>query len=98
MKFTPTIFRGAFIVDPAPFSDVRGTFMRTYCKKEFSNIGFNGEWVQLNHSISFKKGTIRGMHYQKSPFGEVKMIKCIKGSILDVIVDIRRDSATFLQD
>jgi dTDP-4-dehydrorhamnose 3,5-epimerase len=97
LKFTPTILAGAFIIDPTSINDNRGMFMRTYCKKEFINIGFNGEWVQMNHSVSFNKGTIRGMHFQKLPFGEVKMVKCIKGAILDVIVDIRKDSATFLQ-
>ncbi len=97
MNFTSTKLKGAYIIDPASIKDDRGMFMRTYCKKEFSSIGFNGEWVQMNHSVSFKKGTIRGMHFQKYPFGEVKLVKCIKGSILDVIVDMRKDSSTYLK-
>jgi dTDP-4-dehydrorhamnose 3,5-epimerase len=97
LKFTPTILTGAFIIDPISLKDERGQFMRTYCKNEFTSIGFKGEWVQLNHSISFKKGTIRGMHFQKHPFGEVKMVKCIKGAVCDVIVDLRKDSPTLLQ-
>jgi dTDP-4-dehydrorhamnose 3,5-epimerase len=97
LNFIPTILKGSYIIEPDSIADDRGMFMRTYCKKEFSSIGFNGEWVQMNHSFSFKKGTIRGMHFQKYPFGEVKLVKCIKGAILDVIVDIRKDSSTYLQ-
>ncbi len=97
MKFTPTFLAGAYIIDPIVHEDDRGQFIRTFCKKEFSEIGFHGEWVQLNHSITFRKGTIRGLHFQKHPFGEVKMVKCIKGSIYDVIVDLRKDSETFLK-
>ena len=97
MIFNSTILTGAYIVDPSPLKDDRGMFMRTYCKKQFEQIGFNSEWVQMNHSISYKKGTIRGMHFQIPPFGEVKMVKCIQGAIFDVIVDLRKDSPTFLQ-
>lgn len=97
MIFIPTILSDAYIVDPSPLQDERGMFLRTYCKKEFEAIGFHGEWVQMNHSISYNKGTIRGMHFQKPPFGEVKMVKCIQGAIIDVIVDLRKDSPTFLQ-
>jgi dTDP-4-dehydrorhamnose 3,5-epimerase len=95
--FTETILSGSYIVDPSPIQDERGVFMRTFCKEEFSKIGFSGEWVQLNHSVSYAKGTLRGMHYQKPPYGEVKMVKCIRGMVWDVIVDIRRDSPTFLK-
>ncbi len=80
-----------------PRGDHRGWFARTYCKKEFDEIGHSQEWVQLNHSFSTKKGTVRGMHFQLDPFTEIKMLRCIAGSVFDVIIDLRKDSSTFLQ-
>ena len=97
MNFIPTILEGACIIEPSFNKDDRGLFMRTYCKKEFQNLGFSGDWVQMNHSISFKKGTVRGMHFQIQPYGEVKLVRCIVGSVFDVIVDLRKGSETFLQ-
>jgi len=98
MIFTPAPLAGAFIIDLQPFSDERGWFARYYCKNEFqSAIGHVKEWVQFNHSVSYTKGTIRGMHFQVPPFREIKMVRCISGAVYDVIVDIRRDSPTFLQ-
>jgi len=97
MIFTPTSLAGSYIVELEPFSDDRGWFARFYCKQEFQQIGHQQEWVQLNHSFTTKKGTIRGMHFQKPPFREIKMVRCISGSIFDVIIDIRKDSPTFLQ-
>jgi len=97
MIFTPTPLQGSYIVEPEPFSDERGWFARVYCKNEFSQIGHEKEWVQLNHSASYQKGTLRGMHFQLPPFREIKMVRCIAGVVLDVIVDIRKGSPTFLQ-
>ena len=97
MIFEETPLKGSFVVSLTPFQDDRGWFARTFCKNEFAQIGHTKEWVQLNHSVSFQKGTIRGMHYQLPPFSEIKMVRCIVGKILDVIVDIRADSPTFLQ-
>lgn len=97
MKFIQTILPGAYIIEPTPFTDERGFFARTYCKNEFAQTGFTGEWVQLNHSITNKKGTIRGMHFQNPPFSEVKMVKCIAGTVFDVILDLRKNSPTFLK-
>jgi len=97
MNFIPTPLRGSYIIEPEPFTDERGWFARYYCRNEFEEIGHHKEWVQLNHSVSYKKGTIRGMHFQKQPFAEIKMVKCIAGSIYDVIIDLRKDSETFLQ-
>ena len=96
MIFTNTSLPGSFVIDLEPFIDERGWFARYYCKNEFKKIGHTKEWVQLNHSITDKAGTIRGMHFQKKPFGEVKMVKCIAGSVFDVIIDIRSGSSTFL--
>jgi dTDP-4-dehydrorhamnose 3,5-epimerase len=97
MIFTETALKGSFIISLEPYSDDRGWFARTYCKKEFAVIGHDKEWVQLNHSFTADKGTVRGMHFQHPPFSEIKMVRCIAGAVLDVIVDIRKDSPTFLQ-
>lgn len=96
MKFSQTTLPGSYIVDTEPISDERGWFERFYCKEEFATIGHYKEWVQLNHSVTAKKGTVRGMHFQLKPFKEIKMVKCIKGTIFDVIVDLRQGSETFL--
>ena len=97
MIFKPTPLHGSYIIELSPFSDARGWFARTYCSKEFQQIGHNKQWVQLNHSATFKTGTIRGMHYQMQPFSEIKMVRCIAGKVFDVIVDLRRHSSTFMQ-
>ena len=97
MIFTETALQGSYIISLEPFSDERGWFARTYCKNEFASIGHEKEWVQLNHSFTTHKGTIRGIHFQYPPFSEIKMVRCIAGAVLDVIVDIRKDSPTFLQ-
>jgi dTDP-4-dehydrorhamnose 3,5-epimerase len=88
--------KGACIIHPNKYEDDRGSFSRVFCKEEMSKIT-NENFVQVNHSITTKKGTIRGMHFQYAPDAEVKMVKCIKGSILDVIVDIRENSPTLLK-
>jgi len=97
MKFTETPLAGSYIVDLTPFLDDRGWFARTYCQEEFAQIGHDKEWVQLNHSVTYKKGSIRGMHFQLPPFSEIKMLRCIAGSVYDVIIDIRSGSPTFLK-
>jgi dTDP-4-dehydrorhamnose 3,5-epimerase len=97
MIFTETALKGSFIISLKPYSDERGWFARTYCKREFETIGHHKEWVQMNHSFTTEKGTVRGMHFQLPPYCEIKMVRCIAGAVLDVIVDIRKDSATFLQ-
>jgi len=97
MIFTETVLKGSFVIGLEPYVDERGWFARTYCKNEFSKIGHQKEWVQLNHSFTKQTGTIRGMHYQLPPFSEIKLVRCIAGAVYDVIIDIRKDSATFLQ-
>ena len=97
MKFIPTSLEGSYIIEVEPFNDERGWFTRFYCKKEFSQIGYNGEWKQSNHSTTYKKGTVRGMHFQKKPFQEIKLVKCISGLVYDVIIDLRKESSSFLQ-
>ncbi len=97
MKFIPTYLKGVYIIEVQPVSDNRGWFARTFCKKEFAEIGHTKEWVQLNHSFTNKKGTVRGMHYQLPPHGEIKMVRCIAGAISDIVIDLRKDSETFLK-
>jgi dTDP-4-dehydrorhamnose 3,5-epimerase len=97
MIFSATTLPGSYVIELAPVGDQRGWFARTYCKKEFAQIEHQKEWVQMNHSFTALKGTLRGMHYQKPPFGEIKMVRCIAGAVYDVIVDLRKDSATYLK-
>jgi dTDP-4-dehydrorhamnose 3,5-epimerase len=97
MKFTQTPLSGSYVIDIEPFTDDRGWFARTYCKNEFQQIGHTKEWVQLNHSFTKRKGSVRGMHFQYPPYTEIKMVRCIAGSIYDVIIDVRSASPTFLK-
>ena len=97
MIFTPTSLAGSYIIDLEPRSDERGWFARYYCKEEFQQIGHTKEWVQMNHSVTNKKGSIRGMHFQVHPYKEIKMLRCIAGAVYDVIIDLRKDSVTFLK-
>ena len=96
MKFEKTNLQGAYIVSLQLIQDERGSFARTYCKKEFEEIGHTKEFVQINQSYNKLKGTIRGMHFQLPPYQEIKLIRCIKGSVLDIIIDLRKNSNTFL--
>ncbi len=95
MIFTETKLKGAFIVDAEKISDKRGFFTRIFCKKEFEARGLETELKQGNMSYNFTKGTFRGLHYQRTPYGEVKLVRCTNGALYDVIVDLRPDSATF---
>lgn len=97
MIFEETTLKGAYIISLQLLQDERGGFARTFCKKEFGQIGHRKEFVQLNHSYNTHKGTIRGMHFQLPPHQEIKLIRCVRGSVMDVIVDLRKDSPTFLQ-
>jgi dTDP-4-dehydrorhamnose 3,5-epimerase len=97
MIFSETPLQGSYIIALQPFTDERGWFARFYCKDEFKQIGHEKEWLQLNHSATYKKGSIRGMHFQKPPHSEIKMVRCIAGAVLDVIIDLRKNSSTFLK-
>jgi len=97
MIFTPNVLKGSYLIEIQPYKDERGWFGRFYCKDEFRQIGHNKEWVQMNHSVTYQKGAVRGMHFQIAPYREVKMVRCIAGSVYDVIIDLRKDSATFLK-
>ena len=97
MIFSETPLTGSYVVELQPFSDDRGWFARYYCANSFAEIGHTKEWVQMNHSVNYAKGTLRGMHFQMEPYREIKMVRCVAGAVFDVIIDIRKDSATFLQ-
>ncbi|MDX2172127.1 MAG: dTDP-4-dehydrorhamnose 3,5-epimerase [Bacteroidota bacterium] len=97
MIFEETKLKGAYVISLQLLTDNRGGFARTFCKNEFAKIGHTKDLVQLNHSYNTHKGTIRGMHFQLPPYQEIKLIRCIRGSVLDVIVDLRKESPTFLQ-
>ena len=97
MIFIKTPLEGLFVIEHDVLNDQRGLFSRTFCKLEFNKIGFEKEFVQFNHSFNLLKGTVRGMHFQVAPFCETKLIRCIQGSIFDVVVDIRLGSPTYLQ-
>ena len=95
MIFTETKLKGAFIIEPEKLEDERGFFARTWDKKEFEERGLNPKLVQCDISFNKKKGTLRGMHYQIAPYEEAKIVRCTKGSIFDVIIDLRPKSKTF---
>lgn len=97
MIFTETNLKGAYILEIRKIEDERGFFGRSWCKKEMEDHGLNGNLCQANTSYSRLKGTIRGMHYQVSPYEETKLIRCTRGSIYDVIIDLRPDSETYLK-
>lgn len=97
MKFTPTPLAGATIVDIERREDARGWFGRSYCEQEFEAQGLPTRMVQTNTSLTRKRGTLRGMHYQVAPHAEDKLVRCVSGAIWDAIVDIRPDSPTYLQ-
>ena len=97
MIFTPTPLANAFIIGLEPHADERGCFARAFCAKEFAEQGLVTEYVQANLSTNTQAGTVRGMHYQRHPYSEVKLVRCVVGIIYDVIVDLRQDSPTYLQ-
>ena len=95
MKFIETPLKGAYLIELEKRGDERGFFARAFCKNEFTALGLNNEIVQINNSLSRDKGTLRGMHYQLAPKAEDKIVRCIKGSLFDCIIDLREDSPTF---
>ncbi len=95
MKFTETPLLGAFIIDLEPHQDERGFFARTFCAREFAKHGLNSAVVQCNLSSNLKAGTLRGMHFQQPPGSEAKLVRCVRGAIHDVVVDLRPQSTTY---
>jgi dTDP-4-dehydrorhamnose 3,5-epimerase len=97
MQFVATPIGGAFEIKMTPRMDERGEFTRIFCQEELQQIGHRKNIVQMNYSVNWDKGTIRGMHFQYPPFAETKIIRCLKGKVYDVLVDLRKDSASFMQ-
>ena len=97
MKIKQTPLQDAFVIEPEPFIDDRGLFARVFCQHELQNILRDKKIVQINHSLTRQKGAIRGMHFQYPPKAETKMVKCLRGSVFDVIIDLRKGSPTFLK-
>lgn len=94
MKFDPTQLAGAYVVELARMEDERGFFARSFCREEFVAMGLSPVVAQCNVSWNSRKGTLRGMHFQAKPHEEAKLVRCTRGAIWDVIVDLREDSAT----
>lgn len=97
MTFEKTPLPGVWLVLPEPREDARGFFARTWCAREFAALGLVDRWVQSSVSYNRRRGTLRGLHFQRAPYEEVKLVRCTMGAIHDVVVDLRRDSPTFKQ-
>lgn len=97
MKFQSCCIEGLHIVELAKHEDDRGFFARSFCHEEFRQAGLNPNVVQCNMSFNSEAGTIRGLHYQRAPKAEVKFVRCVRGSIADVVVDLRESSPTYLE-
>lgn len=97
MLFKPTPMASAYLVESDKFSDNRGGFIRTFCSEEFKSRGLESKYLQANMSSNLKAGVLRGLHYQKGDASEVKLVRCVRGEIFDVIVDVRPNSKTYLQ-
>jgi len=95
MKFNQLAIAGVYTVDIDKHGDDRGFFARTWCAREFQSVGLKSAILQSNIAVSKEKGTLRGLHYQTAPFEEAKLIRCVRGSMYDVIVDLRRKSRTY---
>ena len=97
MKITKTKLEGVVIIEPDVFGDNRGFFMESWNKKKMAEASLDYDFVQDNHSKSTIKGTLRGIHFQKGDKAQAKLVRCVKGAVLDVVVDLRRNSSTFKQ-
>ncbi len=97
MRFTDAALPGAYSIDIEPLDDERGFFARVWCRDELERKGLVSDLAQMSLSFNRRKGTLRGMHYQAVPHEEVKLVRCTRGAIYDVLLDLRRDSPTFRQ-
>lgn len=97
LEFEKTKIDGVFLIKPKVFGDKRGFFLESYSEKEFLVAGIDVRFVQDNHSFSTEKGVLRGLHFQDPPFAQAKLVRVVNGSVLDVVVDLRKDSSTFGQ-
>jgi dTDP-4-dehydrorhamnose 3,5-epimerase len=95
MKFTKTRLQDAVLIELEKRADARGHFARSFCAGEFAQAGLATDFVQANHSHNIRAGTLRGMHYQRAPHGEVKLVRCVRGAIWDAIIDLRPASPSY---
>ena len=95
MIFTETAVDGAWLVAAEPVEDSRGFFARTWCEREFGSRGLADRWAQCSISFNHKRGTLRGLHYQRAPHAEAKLVRCTMGALYDVVVDLRPQSPSF---
>jgi dTDP-4-dehydrorhamnose 3,5-epimerase len=95
MRFTKADLDGAWVIDPDPHEDDRGRFMRAWCAREFAEYGLDFMPVQANMGFSVRKGTVRGLHYQVAPALEAKLVRCTRGAIFDVVLDLRPESPSY---
>ena len=95
MRFTDTDVAGAKVIDPTPHQDDRGRFMRAWCSKEFVEHGIKFVPLQANMGLSVRKGTVRGMHFQEAPALEAKLVRCTRGAMFDVVLDLRQESPSY---
>jgi dTDP-4-dehydrorhamnose 3,5-epimerase len=94
MKLTETKLPGVFLVEPEKFHDTRGFFALTWSQREFRELGLNSNLVECNISFNHKRGTLRGMHFQTAPYAQEKLVRCTRGSLYDVVIDLRTESPT----
>jgi dTDP-4-dehydrorhamnose reductase/dTDP-4-dehydrorhamnose 3,5-epimerase len=97
MNFIKTNIEGLIIIEPKVFFDSRGWFVESYNQKKFDDIGIIIEFIQDNHSFSLQKGVFRGLHFQNEPYAQTKLVRCTKGKVWDVVVDLRKSSSTYLK-
>lgn len=97
MKLHPTAIAGVAVIEATPFIDHRGSFARLFCERELISVLGERRIVQINQSQTLLKGAVRGMHYQRPPHGEMKLVRCLRGRVWDVAVDLRASSPTFLK-
>lgn len=95
MNFEPLAIEGAYLIAPTRSEDERGYFMRTWCRDEFAAAIGAIEFVQASQSFNKRAGTLRGLHYQRAPYGEAKLVRCVRGAVYDVIADLRPQSRTY---
>lgn len=95
MKITELALKGVLLIEPDIFQDYRGYYMESYSSRTLKNYGITDVFVQDNHLLSLKKGTLRGIHFQNEPYSQSKLLRCTKGKILDVVVDLRKSSSTY---
>lgn len=97
MIFSPLALDGCFRIDLEFREDARGRFARTFCAEEFRRAGLNAVWPQMNSSLTRRRGTVRGLHFQRAPRAEIKLVRCMRGAVWDMAVDLRAGSASFGQ-